>query len=270
MDLDLSTHKKSFNRVSRLDEKSTVVKLENKLAGFAVFVMVLCALFLALGTPNANASTSERSIKLSSLVSPHAAKNTVYQNNRSQPSIFGASETKSTDIRPFKKWTSVLRRYQRQMMTSEAATYKAWFARMEYLRDKPVMERIRQVNNIVNLNRYVNDQQGYGQSDHWATPVEFITKRYGDCEDFAIAKLMALKALGLSESSMRIAVVQDKQKNVPHAVLVVSHNGQSYLLDNQIKQVVNTSQVAHYAPFYSISRTAWWRHIEPQKTAMLR
>ena len=49
---------------------------------------------------------------------------------------------------------------------------------------------------------------------------DFFT-RGGDCEDFAIAKYTALRALGVPEERLRVAIVHDDEKNLPHAILVV-------------------------------------------------
>ncbi len=222
------------------------------LGGF--FLLIFC-----FSTPAFAQQNDLKSLKLSVLVAP-----------KPQLNLFGTNEVKSNDLTAFTKWTGMLKRYQQQMLGVNAASFKAWFSRLSYLQDKPLAVKLRQVNNIVNLNRYVSDKKGWGQSDHWATPLEFLQKQYGDCEDFAIAKLMTLKALGVSESQMRIAVVKDLQKDIAHAVLVVSQNGRSYLLDNQIKDVVETTRVAHYKPYYSISSNSWWLHKDAgPRTAMV-
>lgn len=223
-----------------------------------LFLLALTAVAVMISTA-AFASSGDKTLKLSVLVAP-----------QSQIHLFNTKETKSTDLSAFTKWTNMLQRYQKQMTTVQAAAFRGWFSRFSYLKDKPLSVKMRQINNIVNLNRYVTDQRGYGKSDYWATPLEFLEKRYGDCEDFAITKYMALKALGVSENKMRIAVVRDEQKDIAHAVLVVLDQGRSYMLDNQIKDVVETSRVAHYKPYYSISSNAWWLHKDAgPRTAML-
>lgn len=233
--------------------------------GIVFVAIAACAWISAVPMSQAQAYEGERSIKLSALAIPQSS-----QRHFKNPSLFGTTEVMSANIQPFTKWTGVMARYQAQMVSSQSAQFKAWYNRMAHLKDVPLMQKLRQVNNIVNLNRYVEDQYLYGQSDYWATPIEFIAKQAGDCEDFAIAKMMTLKALGVPESSMRIAVVQDTMKNIPHAILIVYSQGNAYILDNQIKEVVPTQNVAHYKPYYSISRTAWWRHSETTKTASLR
>jgi len=55
-------------------------------------------------------------------------------------------------------------------------------------------------------------------------------------------------------------ITKDLNLKIGHAVLVVFEGGKTYLLDNQIKSVVETKTVRHYKPVYSINDKAWWRH----------
>ena len=73
--------------------------------------------------------------------------------------------------------------------------------------------------------------------DHWANPSEMARKGAGDCEDFAIAKLWMLRALGLPADKLQIVVLSDVKRQVFHAVLVVHANGYSYVLDNLSESV---------------------------------
>jgi predicted transglutaminase-like cysteine proteinase len=85
-------------------------------------------------------------------------------------------------------------------------------------------------------------------------------EKFGDCEDYAISKFMSLKLLGFSDDMLRVVAVKDLNLKVGHAVLIVILDGKYYLLDNQIKQVVETKTVRHYQPVFSISTRYWWRH----------
>lgn len=59
-------------------------------------------------------------------------------------------------------------------------------------------EQLNQVNRFFNLVRFMDDIRVWGKEDYWATPVEFLGRNAGDCEDFAIAKYFTLRALGIS------------------------------------------------------------------------
>jgi predicted transglutaminase-like cysteine proteinase len=84
--------------------------------------------------------------------------------------------------------------------------------------------------------------------------------KFGDCEDYAIAKFLSLKRLGWTDDELRVAAVKDLNLNVGHAVLIVYYGGKTWVLDNQIRRVVATASIRHYQPVYSINETSWWRH----------
>ncbi len=179
--------------------------------------------------------------------------------------LFGKNEVLSTNINAFTKWTSVLARMQ-DRSNSPSALEKAYapygLGSLETLKQAPVSERITHINNVVNKMRYVEDRDSYGKSDYWATPKETATRGVADCEDYAIAKYALLKAAGVPEHMMRVAIVKDMQKNIPHAVLIVyTANGQQDVLDNQSQFVKQATAISWYAPLYSINAQAWWRHI---------
>ena len=133
------------------------------------------------------------------------------------------------------------------------------------MRGLPIDAQARRVNDLMNSVQYISDKRNWGRSDYWATPIEFL-ERGGDCEDFAIAKYAALRALGVPDSRMRVAIVKDTQKNIAHAVLIVYGEDGPLILDNQIKTVRADNSIRHYKPIYSINRTAWWLHTAPKAT----
>ena len=165
--------------------------------------------------------------------------------------LFGTREVASRDISAFTKWTDILNKLDRVSFNDvQTAQFK----------NMPLSAKVSAVNEYVNKTRYIEDKKNFGKSDYWATPAEFFA-RGGDCEDFAIAKYAMLKELGVLESQMRLAIVQDKIKNIPHAVLIVYTDQGPMLLDNQIKRTSQVASVDRYKPIYSINANGWWRHI---------
>ncbi|MBI3440994.1 MAG: transglutaminase-like cysteine peptidase [Proteobacteria bacterium] len=177
------------------------------------------------------------------------------------PALFGSREIKSDDISPFKKWTSVMKRFEEQMKTVSATSPRVmmWKAEIQRLKYKSPREQVEGVNAFLNRVPYIEDLENYGVTDYWATPIEFLT-RGGDCEDFAIAKYASLRALGFSDQQLRIAIVQDQVKNIPHAILVVYSDNGNFVLDNQNKRVELITRVTRYKPIFSINSTSWWLH----------
>lgn len=180
------------------------------------------------------------------------------------PKLFGSTEKKSRSLKAFTKWTSMFDRFDAAMKKPSSKTeINALKADLASLQGLPLSKMVSRVNSIMNEKRYITDKANYGQTDYWATPIEFLT-RGGDCEDFAIAKYTALRMLGVPENRMRIAIVQDQQKNIPHAVLIVYTDQGAMILDNQIKNAVNANSVRHYKPIFSINQNAWWLHTAPR------
>lgn len=187
-----------------------------------------------------------------------------FQKASYHPKLFGSTEKRSTSLKAFTKWTSMFKRFNASLNSSHAPREIAQLKNsLEGLKGLPLNEMASNVNTMMNAKRYVSDKRNYGQTDYWATPVEFL-KRGGDCEDFAIAKYTALRALGVPENRLRIAIVQDLQKNIPHAILIVYTDQGTMILDNQIKTAVKADSIAHYKPIFSINQNAWWLHTAPK------
>lgn len=174
--------------------------------------------------------------------------------------FFTTRTTSFTDLSAFTKWTSVMPRYERQAKEPRTADAKRWDALLETLKGKPLATQMKEVNDFFNGFAYIEDRDNYGVEDYWATPYELM-KRGGDCDDYAIAKYISLKRLGVPEASMRIMIVQDNNLNgIMHAVLEVRAGSARYLLDNQVKSVVDQQNIFHYRPIYAINHQNWWAY----------
>lgn len=177
------------------------------------------------------------------------------------PGLFGTHEVKSNDISAFKKWTDVMYRFEEQTKATriQSPRLMLWKAEIQRLKGKSQRDQVEGVNAFLNQVPYIEDNINYGKTDYWATPIEFLT-RGGDCEDFAIAKYASLRALGFSVQQLRIAIVQDEIKNIPHAILIVYSDSDTFVLDNQDKKVEQAAMVSRYKPIFSINSSSWWLH----------
>lgn len=169
------------------------------------------------------------------------------------------------DLSAFTKWTAVMPRYESakadvEECDGEDCLPQQWEKLLTLLEDKPVKRQLDAVNTFFNAIPYVEDSDNYGMTDYWQTPYEMM-KRGGDCEDYAIAKYISLKRLGVAESKMRIMIVQDNNLGgIMHAILEVKIDGATYLLDNQASKVTTANKVFHYRPIYAINTQAWWAY----------
>jgi len=188
---------------------------------------------------------------------------------RGAEGLFGTAEYFSTDITPFYKWTEVLSRSESEIAdalgpcpageTADCAP-RPWVALVTSLQGLDLRSKVERVNAEINRYPYVPSQLNWGTANHWETPFEFF-RRSGQCQDYAIAKFMALRAAGVSNELMRLVVVRDLGQAADHAVLAVYVGGEALVLDNQTAAVLPASQIARYRPYYSINETGWWRHM---------
>ena len=185
------------------------------------------------------------------------------------PSFFGSKETRSSNLKPFKKWKSAIKRYSREKAKAgkkkckskkfNKCHYDDWQKFLDKIKDKDRKTQVVEVNRLMNKAKYITDKTNWGKKDYWASPGQFMA-RFGDCEDYAITKYLSLRRLGFKNSELRVVAVKDLNLKVGHAILVVFLDGETWLLDNQIKKIIKTKKVKHYQPVFSINTTHWWRH----------
>ena len=178
---------------------------------------------------------------------------------------------RSEDRSEFYKWNGMERRYVKQQKVPDSECGKAefhpceiinWKALVESLKDKPFLEQLRVINKYANAYPYITDPELWGVEDYWETPFEFLEVS-GNCKDYAITKYYSLRMLGIPAERLRLIVLADLNLGgIIHAILgVYGDNGELYILDNQVQQVVLAKKIYHYRPIYSINETSWWRYI---------
>ncbi|MDB2682849.1 transglutaminase-like cysteine peptidase [Alphaproteobacteria bacterium] len=249
------------NMVSR-PQLARILVRQNVLRCAATFVLGVMSLS-SLGSKRAWAEIQDVPAKMSISFNSSANQFTPVSYF---PAVLGTDEKKSRNLKPFTKWTGMFDKFDAQLRSGKSGQLVAeWRGALKRYQGKDLKAMADGVNDFVNQQPYVLDNRNWDKSDYWATPIEFM-ERGGDCEDFAIAKYTALRALGVPEERLRLMIVQDTKKNIPHAVLVVYTDEGAFVLDNQIKTLVTTRGAGRYRPIYSINRTAWWLHTAPTET----
>lgn len=184
------------------------------------------------------------------------------------PPLFGKHEIHYSNLDQFARWTDLLARWKAEREDSAESCIAAdslaspcappeWTDLVERLRGLPLRRQLEAVNDAINAHPYVSAVQNWGDPAHWETPFEFMRKN-GQCQDYAIAKFLLLRELGVPNDRMRLVVLRDVRRQFDHAVLVVSVDGQELLLDNLIDGIVPASAAADYRAYYSINETGWW------------
>ena len=112
----------------------------------------------------------------------------------------------------------------------------------------------RRVNEAI---RYTSDIAQWATADVWSAPLDvdhkgsFDTGR-GDCEDYAIAKYVALREAGVPASDLRVLLVRDKVVNMGHAVLAAREDGRWLIMDNRFDKMLAEVDADFLAPLFAI------------------
>jgi len=109
------------------------------------------------------------------------------------------------------------------------------------------------VNNAI---RYTSDMTQWGTPDEWSAPLAAGKGSFdtglGDCEDYAIAKYVALRAAGIPAKQLRVLLVRDNIARLDHAVLAANEDGHWYVLDNRWTAAVEDNDVRRFTPLFAL------------------
>ena len=122
------------------------------------------------------------------------------------------------------------------------------------------LTKLQQVNRFFNGARFVNDMVAWQQKDYWATPLEFIIRDAGDCEDFSVAKYFTLEKMGIEPEKMRLTFVRADTLNKAHMVLSYypQPGAEPLILDNIELQILPASKRQDLRPVYSFNGEDLW------------
>jgi predicted transglutaminase-like cysteine proteinase len=122
--------------------------------------------------------------------------------------------------------------------------------------------RLGEINRAINLAvRPVSDLVQYGQLDVWTSPLATLA-RGGDCEDYAIAKFVALRRAGIAPNDLRIVIMRDTVRGEDHAVAAARLDGHWLTLDNRRMAMVEDSDVRNYRPTFVIDQDGIKRYVD--------
>jgi predicted transglutaminase-like cysteine proteinase len=116
--------------------------------------------------------------------------------------------------------------------------------------------RLGEINRAVNLAIHpVSDLAQFGQIDVWSSPLVTFYRGAGDCEDYAIAKFVALRMAGIPSEDLRIVVMADTLSGEGHAVAAVRLDGHWLILDNRRMAMMEDIAVRNYRALFVIDQS---------------
>lgn len=170
------------------------------------------------------------------------------------PDIFGSVALSVSRTALDRKWRQVAQ----GNLGSRAGP---WSGLLGQNRGRDRMAQIASVNAWVNARiTFVDDVRQYGSADHWASAAQSLTRGRGDCEDYAIAKMQILQALGVPASAMYLIIARDLVRQADHAILAVAMDGDLFVLDNETDRILRSAEVRDYRPILSFNDTKSWTH----------
>lgn len=126
---------------------------------------------------------------------------------------------------------------------------------------------------LANVNAFFNrrtlfedDAVVWQQSDYWATPLEVLGRGAGDCEDFAIAKYMTLRVLGIPDERLRLIYVRARivagggARTQAHMVVgyYPTPADEPLVLDNLVEDILPATRRPDLIPVFSFSTEGLW------------
>ncbi len=113
--------------------------------------------------------------------------------------------------------------------------------------------RVGEINRAVNLAiRPMSDLARFNVPDVWTTPLTTFALGAGDCEDYAIAKYVALREAGVDAADLRLMIVRDRALNQDHAVAAARVDGQWLILDNRRMTLLGDTDVVNLTPLVAL------------------
>jgi predicted transglutaminase-like cysteine proteinase len=161
-----------------------------------------------------------------------------------------------------RKWDGVKKKLPREhaiLMRCQAhhaactPAAKRFLAVLDKARTQEGWARIAEINRAINLNiRPVDDLTQYGVVDLWATPLMAFKSNAGDCEDYAIAKYVALHEIGFADDDLRLLIVHLRATNEDHAVTAVRYEGEWLILDNRTLAIRQDANATEFDPLFVV------------------
>ncbi|MGB3620578.1 MAG: transglutaminase-like cysteine peptidase [Ketobacter sp.] len=143
-------------------------------------------------------------------------------------------------------------------------TVRRWKDMLDNAGKTGTNEKLLMVNDFFNQNvAFRSDQEIWGKSDYWATPLQTMGIQQGDCEDFSIAKYVSLLKLGIPDEQLRLVYVKaDIGLSKPQAHMVVAYyttpTSEPFILDNLSTEIRPASQRSDLVPVFSFNSNGLW------------
>lgn len=149
-----------------------------------------------------------------------------------------------------------------EKMGGRPQTMQEWQKLLRDTKDLPVNEKLKRVNEFFNRHIvYGEDIEVWGQKEHWATPMETLSKGKGDCVAYVMSKYFVLRELNVPDKQMRLIYVKasiggpDSGIQQAHMVLAyyATPDAEPLVLDSLITDIRPASRRTDLQPVFSFN-----------------
>lgn len=159
------------------------------------------------------------------------------------------------------------RMMESQFGAQRVTVSRAWEQMLREAVSRSAMEQVQMVSQFFHQHvRYRLDSQLYGMEDYWASPLETLGHGMGDCEDYAIAKYVSLRMLGISDNNLRMIYVRARiggaRSTITEAHMVLGYypqpNAEPLILDSLVRDIQPASARPDLQPVFSFNAAGLW------------
>lgn len=142
-----------------------------------------------------------------------------------------------------------------------------WILMQDDVRPAPHSEQLERINTFFNRRlSFEDDLVIWRTKDFWATPFESMSRKAGDCEDFAIAKYITLRLLGVPDERLRLIYVRAQiggaSSGISQAHMVLGYfetpTSDPLILDNLTGEIRPASRRPDLSPVFSFNSAGLW------------
>lgn len=145
----------------------------------------------------------------------------------------------------------------RQMPEACSPAAKRFLAVIDAARAENGRARAGLINRAINLAiRPMRDSAQFGAADVWQSPLMTFANGAGDCEDYAIAKYVALREAGMGADDLKLVIVHDARSGEDHAVTAARIDGDWLILDNRKMLLLTDAQTPELMPLIALGDEA--------------
>jgi predicted transglutaminase-like cysteine proteinase len=146
-----------------------------------------------------------------------------------------------------------------------------FLAIVDAARAKQGRAQLGEINRAINLAiKPMSDMAQHGKIDVWSSPLDTFASGAGDCEDYAIAKFVALRMAGVPTQDIRIVILRDLLRGEDHAVTLARLDEHWFALDNRRMTMVEDSDIRNHRPLFVLNDRGAMRYENPLTVDFVR